>query len=101
MQTNTTEINETASKISNIFSGIKVLLSVPNTPTEEELAKMKDYCLTQESIGPLINPGAYHSGVGFDAISVLRKRIDILRELKEHLSETEMILAKKLAEDNE
>lgn len=87
---------EIAKKLRATYTMIN--LALDQAPTDDELDRFKKYLSEQEAIGPLLNPGAFTSGTSFDAISLAKKRVDLLKEVRKHIGESQDVLNRKREE---
>ena len=94
-----TNIQETADKLSKTFRQIAAALA--DAPNEKEIKEFENHLNYKEAIGPLLTPGQFTTGTAFDAISMCRKRIKLLRELTEHISASLGIVVKHQIEKNQ
>ena len=94
-----TNIQETADKLSKTFRQIAAALA--DAPNEEELKEYENYLDHKEALGPLLSPSQFTTGTTFDAISMCRKRIKLLRELTEHIPASLDIVVKHHKEKNQ
>lgn len=94
-----TNLQETADKLSKTFRQIAAALA--DAPNEKEIKEFEKHLESQEAFGPLLTPSQFTTGAAFDAISMCRKRIKLLREITEHIPASLGIVVKYHKEKNQ